>query len=142
MSSRTKNHRTVFFGAISITRFCAFLGIFANFRKIANHYFPNFYQNTDLMENQNMAYLIANLMRISKIAMKISINVILTSQWRHQIDIFVIFWSIFTKNHFKILVKPWYDLYIVCKRCFIAFSHYLGQNELIWGVGRLPSCIL
>ena len=42
MSSRTKIHRTVFFGAISITRFSAFLGIFANFRKIANHYFSKF----------------------------------------------------------------------------------------------------
>ena len=76
MSSRTKNHRMMFFGPILITRFCAFLGIFANFRKIANHYFPNFYLNTNLMENQNMAYLIANLMRISKIAMEISIHVI------------------------------------------------------------------
>ena len=42
MSSRTKIHRTVFFGAISIMRFSAFLGIFANFRKIANHYFSKF----------------------------------------------------------------------------------------------------
>ena len=66
MSSTTKINRTVFFGAILITRFVhvqAFLPISGKQPIIT---FPNFYQNTNLMENQNMAYLIVNLMRISK----------------------------------------------------------------------------
>ena len=90
-----------------------------------------------------MAYLIANLMRISKIAMKISINVIL----RHNDVIKLTFLSYFDqfiqKNNFKInsLVETWYDLYIVYKRCFVAFSYYLGQKEQATFLYLLGICL-
>ena len=143
MSSRTKINWTVFFRAISITRFCAFSGIFANFRKIANYYFSKFLSKywSDGKLKYGLSYSKFNedFKNSNGNINKRHLDVIMTSSNWHFCHILVNFYK---KNHIKInsLVECWYDLYIVYKRFIIAFSHYLGQKEQIWG--GLPSCIL